>query len=198
MKTLAELYAALAGVEKGSEMEALIKAEIARLNAECAKYRTEKNTAEAKVTELETQIKELTDKGAGSQSTVEKLQKQLDDLNAKYEAAETARKDAEARRVQADIMQQTVAALTKGNAASPTEIAKIIVGNISTKEDGSYSYSADGKEMSIEDGASGWLKSNTWAVKNTQNPGSGGAGGGGSATKTDTLAGAVAAALNVN
>ena len=43
MKTLAELYAALAGVEKGSEMEALIKAEIARLNAESAKYRTEKN-----------------------------------------------------------------------------------------------------------------------------------------------------------
>lgn len=196
MKTLAELYAALAGVEKGSEMEALIKAEIARLNAESAKYRTEKNTAEAKVTELEAQIKELTDKGAGSQSTVEKLQKQLDDLNAKYEAAETARKDAEARRVQADIMQQTVAALTKGNAANPTEIAKILVGNITTKEDGSYSYTADGKEMSIEDGASGWLKSNTWAVKNTQNSGSGGVNGGGT-IKTDTLDGAVAAALNV-
>lgn len=195
MKTLAELYAALAGVEKGSEMEALIKAEIARLNAESAKYRTEKNTAEAKVTELEAQIKELTDKGAGSQSTVEKLQKQLDALTEKYEAAETARKDAEARRVQADIMQQTVAALTKGNAANPTEIAKIIVSNISTKEDGSYSYTADGKEMSIEDGASGWLKSNSWAVKNTQNPGSGGAAGGGT-VKTDTLAGAVAAALN--
>lgn len=193
--TLAELYAALASVEKGSEMEAAIKTEISKLNAESADYRTKKNAAEAKVTELEAQIKELTDKGAGSQSTVEKLQKQLDDLNAKYEAAETARKDAEARRVQADIMQQTVAALTKGNAASPTEIAKIIVGNISTKEDGSYSYSADGKEMSIEDGASGWLKSNSWAVKNTQNPGSGGAAGGGT-VKTDTLAGAVAAALN--
>ena len=195
MKTLAELYAALAGVEKGGEMEALIKAEIARLNAESAKYRTEKNTAEAKVTELEAQIKELTDKGAGSQNTVEKLQKQLDALTEKYEAAETARKDAEARRVQADIMQQTVAALTKGNAANPTEIAKILVSNISTKEDGSYSYTADGKEMSIEDGASGWLKSNSWAVKNTQNPGSGGAAGGGT-VKTDTLAGAVAAALN--
>lgn len=195
MKTLAELYAALADVEKGSEMEAIIKAEIARLNAESAKYRTEKNTAEAKVTELEAQIKELTDKGAGSQSTVEKLQKQLDALTEKYEAAETARKDAEARRVQADIMQQTVAALTKGNAANPTEIAKILVSNISTKEDGSYSYTADGKEMSIEDGAAGWLKSNSWAVKNTQTPGSGGAAGGGT-VKTDTLAGAVAAALN--
>ena len=195
--TLAELYAALASVEKGSEMEAAIKTEISKLNAESAKYRNEKNAAEAKVTELEAQNKELHDNGAGSQSTVEKLQKQLDDLNAKYEAAETARKDAEARRVQADIMQKTVAAHTKGNAASPTENAKIIVGNISAKKDGSYTYKeADGKEMSIEDGASGWLKSNTWAVKNTQNPGSGGAGGGGSATKTDTLAGAVAAALN--
>lgn len=95
---------------------------------------------------------------------MEKLQKQLDALTEKYEAAETARKEAEARRVQA--MQQTVAAVTKGNAANPTEIAKILVSNISTKEDGSYSYTADGKEMSIEDGASGWLKSDTWAVKN--------------------------------
>jgi hypothetical protein len=45
-------------------------------------------------------------------------------------------------------------------------------------EDGTYSFvGADGTEGSIDDGAAGWLKSNPWAVKNTQTPGSGAKGG---------------------
>ncbi len=175
MKTLADLYAALASVEKGSEMERLIKAEIKRLNDEAAKYRNEKNTADARVKELEDKVKELEEKGTGDQSALSKMQKQLDELNKKYEEAESARKEAETKRQQSDILQQTVAALTKGNAANPSEIAKIIVGSVSVKEDGSYKYTgADGKESTIEEGAAGWLKANSWAVKNQQNPGSGG------------------------
>lgn len=46
--TLAELYAALASVEKGSEMEAAIKTEISKLNAESAKYRNEKTRPKQK------------------------------------------------------------------------------------------------------------------------------------------------------
>lgn len=69
-------------------------------------------------------MEELEAKGTGDQTAAEKMQKQLDELNKKYEAAENARKEEQAKRVQADIMQQTVAALTKGNAANPSEIAK--------------------------------------------------------------------------
>lgn len=198
-KTLADLYAALAGVEKGSDMEKFIKAEIKRLNDEAAKYRSEKNSAEDRVKELEDKVKELEDKGTGDQSAMTKLQKQLDDLTKKYEAAETARKEAESKRQQADILQQTVAALTKGNAANPSEIAKIITAGVTVKEDGSYVYTgADGKETTIEDGATGWLKANSWAVKNTQNPGSGGIQNGGKSNPTPegSLQAAVAAALS--
>lgn len=127
------------------------------------------------------------------------MQKQLDELNKKYEAAENARKEEQAKRVQADIMQQTVAALTKGNAANPSEIAKILVGSIKADEDGTYKFTnVKNESVSIEDGAAGWLKDNAWAVKDTQNPGSGGGNGGNrrqSQPQTELHA-AVAAALS--
>lgn len=190
--TLAELYEALSKLENGAEMVSTIKAEISRLNGESAKFRTSKNEADAKITEL-------TAKGTGDQTAAEKMQKQLDELNKKYEAAENARKEEQAKRVQADIMQQTVAALTKGNAANPAEIAKILVGSIKADEDGTYKFTnAKNEQVSIEDGAAGWLKDNAWAVKDTQNPGSGG-GNGGNGRQAQPQAGlhaAVAAALN--
>lgn len=197
--TLPELYEALGKLENGSEMVSTIKAEISRLNGESAKFRTSKNEADAKITELTAKVEELTAKGTGDQTAAEKMQKQLDELNKKYEAAENARKEEQAKRVQADIMQQTVAALTKGNAANPAEIAKILVGSIKADEDGTYKFTnAKNEQVSIEDGAAGWLKDNTWAVKDTQNPGSGG-GNGGNGRQAQPQAGlhaAVAAALN--
>lgn len=195
--TLAELYEALGKVENGSEMVSTIKAEISRLNGESAKFRTSKNEADAKITELTAKVEELTAKGTGDQTAAEKMQKQLDELTKKYEAAENARKEEQAKRVQADIMQQTVAALTKGNAANPAEIAKILVGSIKADEDGSYKFTnAKNESVSIEDGAAGWLKDNAWAVKDTQNPGSGGGNGGRQSQPQTELHAAVAAALS--
>lgn len=193
--TLAELYEALSKLEDGAEMVSTVKTEISRLNGESAKFRTSKNEADAKIVELTAKVEELTAKGTGDQSAAEKMQKQLDELKEKYEVAENARKEEQAKRVQADIMQQTVAALTKGNAANPAEIAKILVGSIKAEEDGSYKFTnAKNEEVSIEEGAAGWLKSNTWAVKNTQNPGSGGIVGSGK-PQVQGLGEAVAAAL---
>lgn len=193
--TLAELYAALEKLENGAEMVSTIKGEISRLNGEAAKYRTGKNESDAKITELEAQVTELTEKGTGDQNAVAKMQQQLNELNKKYEAAESARKEEQTKRVQADILQQTVAALTKGNAANPSEIAKILVGSVKADEDGNYKFTNENKEeVSIEEGAAGWLKSNTWAVKNTQNPGSGGIVGSGR-SQIQGLGEAVAAAL---
>lgn len=193
--TLAELYEALGKLENGAEMTSAVKTEISRLNGEAAKFRTSKNEADAKIAELTAKVEELTAKGTGDQSAAEKMQKQLDELKEKYEVAENARKEEQAKRVQADIMQQTVAALTKGNAANPAEIAKILVGSIKAEEDGSYKFTnAKNEAVSIEEGAAGWLKSNTWAVKNTQNPGSGGIVGSGR-PQVQGLGEAVAAAL---
>lgn len=198
--TLAELYEALAKVEEGSTFVDCIKAEISKLNAEAAKQRTAKNASDAKVSELEAKVQELTEKGTGDQTTVAKMQKQLDELTKKYDEAEKARSEEHAKRVHADIVQQTVAALTKGNAANPSEIAKILVGSVAAEEDGSYKFTnAKGEKVSIEDGATAWLKDNAWAVKNNQNPGSGGGKPNGNNSGNNPqggLAAAIAAHLN--
>lgn len=187
--TLAELYTALAAMENGSELVKTVKAEIAKVNSEAAGYRTGKNQAEAKIEELTAKVDELTAKGTGDQSEVAKLKAQLDTFAKKYEAAENARKEEAAKRIKSDIFTKTVAALTKGNAANPQEIAKILTQNVKVGEDGSYHFNGeDGVESSIEDGAALWLKSNAWAVKNVQKAGSGaGSSGGGTGGRTYTL-----------
>lgn len=204
--TLAEVYEALGKLDGGEAMASTIKAEISKINAEAAKQRTAKNASDAKITELEAKVQELTEKGTGDQTAVEKMQKQLDELTKKYDAAEKARGEEHAKRVHADITQQTVAALTKGNAASPAEIAKILIPSITAEEDGAYKFTnAKGEKVSIEDGTAAWLKDNSWAVKNNQNAGSGGGKGGnggqdngGGNGGSVTLASAIAAQLNSN
>ena len=98
--TLAELYEALGKLENGAEMTSAVKTEISRLNGEAAKFRTSKNEADAKIAELTAKVEELTAKGTGDQSAAEKMQKQLDELKEKYEVAENARKEEQAKRVQ--------------------------------------------------------------------------------------------------
>jgi predicted RNase H-like nuclease (RuvC/YqgF family) len=201
---MAELYEALSKVENGETYVSTIKAEISKVNSEAAKFRTEKNEAEtkaeAKINELNATIEELKAKGTGAQTATERIQKQLDDLTKKYEASEKARVEAETKRVEADIFNKTVAELTKGNAAAPAEVAKILVGNIHAKDDGTYEFTmADGKAVSVAEGVGGWLKGNAWAVKNTQNTGSGApnsAAGSGTTGKAVSLADAINNSLN--
>ena len=185
---LKDVYAALEAAENGAAMVETIKSELAGVRKEAADARIAKNKAEEELAELKKQHGELEEKhkeletqlgaarqeGAGAQTEMQKLQGQIADLAKKYEAAETARKTAEEKRVQADIMAQTVDALTKANAVDPQEFAKLIVPSIKVAEDGTYSYTkADGAQGSIVDGAAEWLKDKTWAIKDTQKPGSG-------------------------
>ena len=129
---------------------------------------------ETKHKELETQLGAAREEGAGAQTEMQKLQGQIADLAKKYEAAETARKTAEEKRVQADIMAQTVDALTKANAVDPQEFAKLVVPNIKVTEDGAYCYTkADGTQGSIADCAAEWLDGKAWAIKDMQRRGSG-------------------------
>ena len=185
---LKEVYAALEAAENGAAMVETIKSELAGVRKEAADARIAKNKAEEELTglkkqhgELETRYKELEtqlgaarEEGAGAQTEMQKLQGQIADLAKKYEAAETARKTAEEKRVQADIMAQTVDALTKANAVDPHEFAKLIVPGIKVADDGSYRYTkADGTDGTIADGAAEWLSDKAWAVKDVQRRGSG-------------------------
>ena len=185
---LKDVFAALEAAENGAAMVETIKSELTGVRKEAADARIAKNKAEeelaglkksneeltAKHKELETQLGDAQKRGAGAQTEMQTLQKQVADLAKKYEAAETARKAAEEKRVQADIMAQTVDALTKSNAVDPQEFAKLIAPSIKVAEDGTYSYTkADGTQGSIVDGTAEWLKDKTWAIKDTQKPGSG-------------------------
>ena len=185
---LKEVYAALEAAENGAAMVEAIKSELAGVRKEAADARIAKNKAEEALTalktehgalaekhkELETQLGAARQEGAGAQTEMQKLQGQIADLAKKYEVAETARKTAEEKRVQADIMAQMVDALTKANAVDPQEFAKLIVPSIKVAEDGTYSYTkADGAQGTIADGATEWLTGKAWAVKDTQKPGSG-------------------------
>ncbi len=185
---LKEVYAALEAAENGAAMVETIKSELAGVRKEAADARIGRNKAEEALTalktehgalaekhkELETQLGDAQKKGAGAQTEMQKLQGQIADLAKKYEDAEAARKTAEEKRVQADIMAQTVDALTKANAVDPQEFAKLIAPSIKVAEDGTYSYTkADGTQGSIADGATEWLAGKAWAVKDTQLRGSG-------------------------
>ena len=185
---LKEVYAALEAAENGAAMVETIKSELAGVRKEAADARIGRNKAEEalaglkkqhgelaeKHKELETQLGDAQKKGAGAQTEMQKLQGQIADLAKKYEAAETARKTAEEKRVQADIMAQTVDALTKANAVDPHEFAKLIAPGIKVADDGSYRYTkADGTDGTIADGAAEWLSDKAWAVKDVQRRGSG-------------------------
>lgn len=180
--TMAELYSAPEKLDGGAAMVETIKAEVGKLNVESKEQREAKEKAEALVktlTEakdtLANQIAELQKPGAGEQTAEYKtLLKKFDDLSKSFETEKAARQEAEQKRIQTDIMAQTVDALTKHNAMDPKEFAKLIVGGIEVGDDGKYGFKKeDGTVGTIEDAATTWLKGKPWAVKDNQNGGSG-------------------------
>ena len=174
---LKEVFAALEAAENGAAMVEAIKSELAGVRKEAADARISKNKAEgdlaalkaqhddlaAKHKELETKLAASEETKTGAQSAMQKLETQMANLTKKYEEAEAARKSAEEKRVQADIMAQTVDAFTKSNAVDPQEFAKLVAPSIKVADDGSYRYTkADGTDGTIADGAAEWLKDKAW------------------------------------
>ena len=178
---LKDVFAALEAATDGAALVQAVKDELAKIRKEAADARVAKNKAEDDLAALKTQHGELETKLAaseetktGAQSAMQKLETQMANLTKKYEEAEAARKSAEEKRVQADIMAQTVDAFTKSNAVDPQEFAKLVAPSIKVADDGSYRYTkADGTDGTIADGAAEWLKDKAWAVKDTQHAGSG-------------------------
>lgn len=191
--TLAELYTKLEGLENGSEYVSAIKAEVAKLNSEAKAHREEKEKATATlevITKerdgLAAKLSEVESAGAGTDKEMATLKKQVEALTKRSEEAENARKEAENKRIKADIQSQFVDAFTKSNAMDPQLFAQMAADKVTVSEDGSYSYiKDDGTTGTIQDYAAEFLKGKPWAVKSTQNAGSGESGGASGANGSD-------------
>lgn len=197
-----QVYEALEKTENGADLIAAIKGEINALNNEAKKHRTAGEQSAAKLKNILDAVgladgDDVVDKAKGLKATLDQfaqsgkkpdeVAKQITDLTAqvakitkqlKDETQKAA--DEKAKRLDGLKMSKAVELLTKGNAASPQNMAKLLESNIIVKDDESLAYTGtDGKEISLEDGVNGWLKDNSWAVKANGTGGGGSNGGGG-------------------
>nr|DAH50773.1 MAG TPA: minor structural protein [Caudoviricetes sp.] len=200
---IAEVYQALENLENGQELISAIKGETSRLNNEAKTTREklqqqiteltgERDTLTTRVTELEQEAGANTGANSPEYKT---LEKQLKAMSEKFELAETKAKEAEAKRIQSEIMAQTLDAFTKANAVDPQEFARLVANDIKVQADGTYGYEKeDGTIGSIQERTTEWLQGKTWAVKATGNTGSG---QGGNSGNGDTIMNEFAAAAGV-
>ena len=200
---IAEVYQALENLENGQDLITAIKGETSRLNNEAKKTREklqqqiteltgERDTLTTRVTESEQEAGANTGANSPEYKT---LEKQLKAMSEKFELAETKAKEAEAKRIQSEIMAQTLDAFTKANAVDPQEFARLVANDIKVQADGTYGYEKeDGTIGSIQDRTTEWLQGKTWAVKATGNTGSG---QGGNSGNGDTIMNEFAAAAGV-
>ena len=176
--TLAELYTKLENLEGGKELIDGFKSEISRIN-EGAK--TDRLKFEKQITDLTTARDEL--KGKVDEYEAHKgekspeilaLEKQIKGLTDKYEQAEQARQAEIEKRTNSEISAQTIAALTKANCTDAETFSKLITGQITVQQDGTYGWTKeDGTIGTIEECATAFLADKPYAVKTTQNGGSG-------------------------
>ena len=176
--TLAELYAALEKLEGGKDLVAGFKGEISRINevAKADRLKFEKTITD--LTSARDELKGKVDeyeahKGDKSPEFIA-LEKQVKTLIEKNEQAEKARLEEFEKRTSSEISAQTIAALTKANCTDAETFSKLITGQISVQEDGSYGWTKDdGTIGTIEECATAFLADKPYAVKTTQNGGSG-------------------------
>lgn len=191
---LEEIYAALAAIENGAAMTADIKTEINRLRNEAGGYRTQlqkvtttlglkdaENLDEA-VTSLKTSLDAIEASGSKPNEIGTKLatlMKQVETLTQTVTEKEKLTAAEKEKRIAAVRTAKTVEALTAAKAVAPSELAKILAGNVQIKEDDSIVFvGSDGKELPLNDGIAGYLKANPVFVANSAAPGAGGGSGG--------------------
>lgn len=176
--TLAELYTKLENLEGGKELIDGFKSEISRIN-EGAK--ADRLKFEKQITDLTTARDEL--KGKVDEYEAHKgdkspefiaLEKQVKTLIEKNEKTEKARLEEIEKRTNSEISAQTIAALTKANCTDAETFSKLVAGQISVQDDGSYGWKKeDGTIGTIEECATAFLANKPYAVKPAQNGGSG-------------------------
>lgn len=176
--TLAELYAKLEEVEGGKELIDGFKSEISRINEGS---KADRLKFEKQITDLTTARDEL--KGKVDEYEAHKgdkspefiaLEKQVKTLIEKNEQSEKARLEEIEKRTNSEISAQTIAALTKANCTDAETFSKLVAGQISVQDDGSYGWKKeDGTIGTIEECATAFLADKPYAVKPAQNGGSG-------------------------
>lgn len=206
---LKDVYTALEKVENGAELITAIKAEINTLNNEAKKHRIAGEQSTTKLKSILDAVgltdgEDVVEKAKGMKATLDQfaqggkkpdeVAKQITTLTKQVETVTTQLADMtkqadeqRAKYIASQKMAKAVEALTKGNAAAPKDMAKLLLDNIKVNDDDSLAYTgADGKDVSVEDGVNSWLKDNAWAVK-VNNNGGGGAGGGAGGGESTTI-----------
>ena len=189
-----DVYAALEKLDNGADLITAIKGEINTLNNEAKKNRIAGEHTAGKlknvlagldledaddVADKAKNLKAALDTFAQSGKKPTEVAKQITDLTAQVNKvtiqldAMTKTDQAEkAKRLDGMKMAKAVELLSKGHAASPENMAKLLEGSIIVKDDESLAYNGKDGEISLEDGVADWLKENSWAVK--ANGGNGG------------------------
>ena len=197
-----DIFAALEKVENGAEMIAAIKAEIASVNNEAKKHRQVSDTISAKnkailealgledgddVAEKARELKSTLDGFAQDGKTpsdvakqIAKLTKEIATINGKYAEMEKTAQAEKVKRFDTMKTNALIDQLTKGNAAAPKDMARLIADKLVVNDDETISFVDGESTMSVEDGVKGWLCNNTWAVKANPQGGGGAPAGGGS------------------
>lgn len=208
--TLKELYELLAKVERGSEMEAVIKAEITAVRNEAAKHRVELTNTKKSYDELvaalglqngedaltvlaalkadSDAIKKTGKKPDELATQVEKLTKTIAGMQENIEAEK-------AKNILASKTNAALAALQKHNAAAPDTMTKLILDLFETQDDGGLKFKINDKVYDVDEGVGEWAKANPWAIKNTAAAGAGGGGGAGGGKQPTNLNEAIKLAM---
>lgn len=197
--TLKQIYETLSKLENGGEMVADLRDAISSLNNEAAQRRTERNhileqlglrdggDVDGGLRSIVASLNALKTAGNDPNQLGEQfkdLQGKFEELKNKYDAAEKKAQEEHSKRVRTSVDTEVINALTKGKAINPEAMLKVVRDNISIGDDDSAAFVDGDKHLSIEEGVSGWLKANPWAVKaDVQGGAGGGTGGAGSAKR---------------
>lgn len=182
-----EVYEKLEQMENGKELVEAIKGEIAKLNGEAKKHRESGEKSSAKVKALLENLgledaDDVAEKVKDMKSTLDAFQQgkktptevakqmttmksQLESLTKQFEEATNAAKAEKTKRLEVSKTSALVDALTKGKAASPNDMAKLIADKVYFDENENLAFKDGDKVMSVEDGVNAWLGENKWAVK---------------------------------
>lgn len=188
-------------MEGGADIITAIKAETGRLGNEAKNHRLAGEKTGSKLSALLTalgladsddvadkakELKATLDSFAAGGKTPDEMQKQMATLTKQLDSFKTQlsdmtkkAEDEKGKRLAALKHSLAVDALTKGNAASPEAMAKLLDEYLVIGDDEKVSYKDGDKEMSVADGVKGWLEANAWAVKAGAKGGSGAPAGGG-------------------
>ena len=202
-----DVYAALEKLDNGADLITTIKGEINTLNNEAKKNRIAgEHTAEKlknvlagldledadDVADKAKNLKAALDTFAQGGKKPTEVAKQITDLTAQVnkvtkqlDAMTKTAQEEKTKRLDGMKMAKAVELLSKGHAASPENMAKLLESNIIVKDDESLAYNGKDGEISLEDGVADWLKENSWAVKANGGGGSGSPNGGNGGGSSD-------------